>query len=215
MKSRRSYNWFKKTAGKAELVADGQQALSGPLKPHTSPLGGSWLRRVASNASEVVNPAEKLSSGPYSGGSLYHGTNKTFGSFDLSFAGARDWGDFGVGIYLSNRSSLAISYAHEAVKKNGGGEPVVYVIKANLSNVASFDELMEAIRSIETPLNEDFPAHPAGGQPRSEIDSRTITDYMTSRGFDSAMVGEQFVVYDPSLLSVTRVLPTEDAWWLP
>lgn len=175
-----------------------------PLNTHTSPLEGSWLRRVT----------QKVSSGPYSEGSLYHGTNKTFDSFDLSFAGARDWGDFGVGIYLSSRSSLAISYAHEAVK-NGGGEPIIYVIKANLSNVASFDELMEAIRSIEVPLNEDFPAHPAGGQPRSEADSRTITQYMTSHGFDAAMVGQQVVVYDPSLLSVTRVLSAEDAQWLP
>ncbi len=185
------------------------------MKTRASPVGSSWLRRMALNASVEINSIEKLSSGPYSGGSLYHGTNKNFGSFDLSFAGARDWGDFGIGVYLSSRSSLAISYAHEAVKNNGGGEPVVYVIKANLSNVASFDELMEAIRSIETPLNEDFPAHPAGGQPRSKADSRTITQYMTSRGFDSAMVGEQVVVYDPSLLSVTRVLPAKDAWWLP
>lgn len=182
--------------------------LAGLMESHTSPLGSSWLRRVA--AKDAVE-----ASGPYTGGSLYHGTNKNFGSFDLSFAGARDWGDFGVGIYLSTRATLAISYAYEAVKNNGGGEPVVYVIKANLSNVASFEELMEAIRSIEVPLNEDFPAHPTGGQPRSEADSRAITQYMTSHGFDSAMVGQQVVVYDPSLLSVTRVVSVEDARWLP
>ncbi len=172
----------------------------------------NWLQKTASPVSQS---GLKISSGPYSGGSLYHGTNKTFDSFDMSFAGARDWGDFGVGIYLSNRSSLAITYAHEAVKNNGGGEPVIYVVKPNLSNVASFDELMEAIQSIEASPNEDYPAYPAGGQPRSEVDSRTITQYMTSRGFDSAMVGQQVVVYDPSLLTVTRVLPAEDAWWLP
>lgn len=191
----RSYNFTKTT----------ERALSGLLRAHTSRTGGSWLHRVAL----------KVSSGPYSGGSLYHGTNKTFDSFDLSFAGARDWGDFGVGIYLSNRATLAISYAHEAVKNNGGGEPVIYVVKANLSNVASFEELMEAIRSIEAPLNEDFPAHPAGGQPRSEADSRTITEYMINRGFDAAQVGVQVVVYNPSLLSVTRVVSAEDAQWLP
>lgn len=171
---------------------------------HTSLLGASWLHRMI----------QKVSSGPYSGGSLYHGTNKNFESFDLTFAGVRDWGDFGVGVYLSTRSTLAISYAYDAAKKNGG-EPVVCVVKANLSNMGSFEELMEAIRSIKVPLDEDFPQHPVGGQPRSIADSQEITEFMTSRGFDSAMVGQQVVVYDPSLLSITKVVSADEARWLP
>lgn len=146
---------------------------------------------------------------------MYHGTNRTFDSFDVSFAGARDWGDYGVGIYLSNRVGLAITYAHEAVKNNGGGDPVVYVVKANLSNVASFDELMEGIRSVGAPEDKDTTIQESGKQSRPEADSRNITAYMVSRGFDAARVGMQVVVYDPSLLSITRVLPAAEAGWLP
>lgn len=51
MKSWRSYNWFKKTAGQTKLAVNEQQALSGPLKAHTSPLGASWLHRVATEGS--------------------------------------------------------------------------------------------------------------------------------------------------------------------
>lgn len=156
----------------------------------------------------------RISSGPHTGGSLYHGTNKTFDSFDLDFVGTRDWGDFGVGVYLSTRSTLAITYANEAVK-HGGGEPVIYVIRANLSNVASFDELMEGIRSVQVPEKKDTTRMPSGLQTRPEADSRAITQYMMSRGFDSAQVGQEMVVYDPSLLSITRVIPAEQAKWLP
>jgi len=158
----------------------------------------------------------RITSGVYQGGSLYHGTNKRFDSFDLNFAGARDWGDFGIGIYLSSSSNLATVYAHEAVKNNGGGEPVVCIVKANLSNIASFDELMDCINSIEVPIEKDLTNIKSDGlQSRPEIDSRKITECMISRGFDSAQVGQQFVVYDSSLLSITRVVSTEEAQWLP
>jgi len=158
-----------------------------------------------------MNWIQKISNDLYT---LYHGTNKIFDSFDLSFAGARDWGDFGVGIYLSTRSSLACDYAWESVKHNGGN-PVVYVIKANLSNVANFNELMKGIRSVGAPEEKDVSYMQSGLQTRPEIDSRAITEFMINHGFDSARVGEQVVVYDPSLLSIDRVISAEEAQLLP
>jgi len=184
------------------------------MEAHTSPLGGSWLRRLATITPEEAR-CHKLSAGPHTGGSLFHGTNKKFDSFNISFAGARDWGDYGVGVYLSTTPGLAVSYAYEAVKNNGGGEPVVYMVQANLSNIANYDELMEGIRSVGVPENKDPSIFRDDGmQSRPEGDSRGITEFMTSRGFDSAMVGRQVVVYDPSLLTVIRVLPAAEAeWW--
>ncbi len=162
-----------------------------------------------------MNWLQKLSSGPYNQ-ILWHGTNKQFDSFDLSFAGARDWGDFGVGVYLSDRASLAVMYAEEAVKNNGGGEPVVYKIQANLTNVADYDELMEVVRTVGSPENKDTSIiGPSGLQSRPEVDSRAITQQMVEKGFDAARIGIQFVVYDPSLLKVVRVLSTEDASYMP
>lgn len=163
-----------------------------------------------------MNWLQKTTAGPYSGGNLYHGTNKTFDSFDISFAGARDWGDYGVGVYLGTTPGLAISYAHEAVKNNGGGVPVVYVVRANLTNVANFDELMEGIRSVGVPEQKDpSQFRDDGMQSRPEDDSRGITEFMISRGFDAAKVGTEVCVYDPSLLSITRVVSVEEAWRLP
>lgn len=48
MKNWKPYNWFKKAAG-TEIIE--RQALLGPLKARTSPLGGSWLRRMAAEDS--------------------------------------------------------------------------------------------------------------------------------------------------------------------
>lgn len=176
------------------------------MNAHASHLRGSWLCRVAL----------KVSSGPYLGGSLYHGTNKKFDSFDISFAGARDWGDYGVGVYLGTTPGLAVSYAHEAVKNNGGGVPVVCVVRANLTNVANFDELMEGIRSVGVPQQKDTSQFRDDGmQSRPEGDSRGITEFMTSRGFDAVRVGTEVCVYDPSKLSITRVVSVEEAQWLP
>lgn len=158
---------------------------------------------------------EKFSAGPYLGGSLYHGTNSKFDSFDLSFAGSRDWGDYGVGVYLGTTPRLAISYAHEAVKNNGG-VPVVCVVQANLTNIANFDELMEGIRSVGVPQQKDTSQFRDDGmQSRPEADSRGITEFMTSRGFDAARVNTEVCVYDPSKLSIVRVVSIEEAQWLP
>ncbi len=154
-----------------------------------------------------MNWLKKISGTPYRG-TLYHGSSSEFEQFDLSFAGQRDWGDYGVGVYLSADSSgLAREYAQEAVKQRGGN-PLIYVVKANLSNVANFDELMEGIRSCSVP--EDKVNTPGEPQTRPECDSRAITEFMTSRGFDAARVGNEVVVYDSALLEVVKVVSPED-----
>ena len=114
---------------------------------------------------------------------LYHGTNKTFDSFDLMFSGERDWGDWGLGVYLSPKPGLAVMYAEEAAK--AGGEAVVYVVEANLSNTAEFHELLESILAVEAPEEKDTTVTD-GKQTRPETDSRAIAEHMIGRGFDSA-----------------------------
>lgn len=159
-----------------------------------------------------MNWLQKIGGNPYNG-TLYHGTNKSFTSFDISFAGARDWGDFGIGFYLSTSPGLAISYAHDAVKNNGGGEPIIYVIRTNLKNMATFDELMEVVRSFGFPKDKELT--PGEKQTRPEVDSKSITARMVELGFDGARVGVQVVVYDGSLLNIVRTVSPERAGYLP
>ncbi len=158
-----------------------------------------------------MNWLQKISGSPYNG-TLYHGTNKTFESFDISFAGARDWGDFGIGFYFSTSPELAISYSYDAAKKSGG-EPVIHVIKTNLKNVATFEELMEVIRSVGAPEEKDLT--PGMAQTRSEAQSRGITERMLELGFDGAMVGQQMVVYDRASLNIIRSVSPDEARYLP
>ncbi len=142
---------------------------------------------------------------PYS--SLYHGTNKKLDRFDLLYAGTRDWGDYGVGVYLSSSPELAAMYADDAVVK-GGGEPWVHVVKSNLRNIASFDDLTTVCKEVTG--HEYCPPHG-----RDEEEAREITRRMMAKGFDSVQIDKQFVVYDPSLLKITRVVDPKAASYLP
>jgi ADP-Ribosyltransferase in polyvalent proteins len=142
---------------------------------------------------------------------LYHGTNKTFDSFDLTFAGKRDWGDWGLGVYLSPKPLLAAMYAEEAVK-SAGGEAVVYMVKANLSNTTDDHELLESIQAIGIPEEKDTTVTD-GRQTRPETDSKAIAEHMIGRGFDSAKArsGSEIVVYDTSKLSIKEEISLEEA----
>jgi len=160
-----------------------------------------------------MNWLQKTSSGPYTR-TLYHGTNKSFNSFDISFSGIRDYGDFGIGIYLTPSSTLAIMYADDAVNNNGG-EPIIHVVKSNLQNVATTEELMEVIHSIEIPENKDLSDNK---QSRSELDSKSITKRMLDLGFDGAIArGDrgEVVIYNSSALEIIRSLSPEEASFLP
>ncbi len=163
---------------------------------------------------QFMNWLQKISGQSYNG-TLYHGSNKEFGAFDLSFAGARDWGDYGVGIYASLNPNVAILYARDAAKY-GGGEPVVYKVSARLQNVATYDELIEAMRSVNVPEEKDVAVTgPSGLQSRPELDSRSITRRMIDNGFDAARVNAEFVIYEPSALKIERIVSMEDAQFLP
>ena len=159
----------------------------------------------------------KISGTPYntgSMGSLYHGSNKILGKFDLSFSGARDWGDYGLGVYLSPSSGLAKMYAEEAVKADGG-TPVIHVVKADLKNMATEEELFETIRELNIPVDKDTKINEEGKQTRPEIDSRSIASRMQEKGFDSAKVRTEIVVYDPEVLTIVRNVPADKAYLLP
>ena len=140
-------------------------------------------------------------------GSLYHGSNKKLERFDLGFAGTRDWGDYGVGVYLSSSPGLARMYAQDAATK-GGGDPWIHVVKSNLKATATFDDLSATCKEVTG--KSYCPPHG-----RAEDEAREITKRMLDQGFDSVRVDNQFVVYDPTLLTVTRVVDVEAASYLP
>jgi len=144
-------------------------------------------------------------------GTLYHGTNKKFDSFDLSFAGQRDWGDAGVGVYLSPSSRLAQSYAYDAVQQNGG-EPVIYVVHNSLKNIANEDDIRRCVDSLNIPFDKDTTVVD-GRVSRPQVDSEAITRCMVDNGFDAARLrgprGE-VCVYNISLLKIVKVVPAED-----
>ena len=144
---------------------------------------------------------------------VYHGSNKKFNAFDLSFAGARDWGDWGIGIYCSTSPTLAEIYAEEAVQK-GGGKPYLYKVRANLRNIATEEVLYETIESVGLPINKVvIPGEP---QTRPEMDSRQITEKMLELGFDAALRRSgEMVVYDPSALKIVDMVDSSEGYaWL-
>lgn len=139
---------------------------------------------------------------------VYHGSNKRFDAFDLSFAGVRDWGDWGIGIYCSTHPYMAEIYAYEAVQKNGG-EPLLYKVKADLRNFATEDVLHETLESVGLPIEKILvPGEP---QTRPEMDSRQITKKMLELGFDATLrMSGEMVVYNPSSLQIMSVENLKD-----
>ena len=146
-------------------------------------------------------------------GRYYHGTSSDFDSFDLTKAGARDFGDFGLGVYLTPSSGLAKSYAYASAKKTRR-EPKVLAVRARVNNTANLDDKVLQ-QQVATTLQIPFPEKnlSAGShQTRPRAEAVAITDYLRSLGYDSGLgrSGKEFVVFDPRLLSIERVYAEED-----
>ena len=143
---------------------------------------------------------------------LFHGTSKKFDSFNLDFAGQRDWGDYGFGVYLSKRRSLAEEYAFEAVRKDKG-IPVVYKVLANIHNTAYFGD-KEFERQVSKDIDAPFPKtlYPGEPQTRPRNESQGISAYLQSLGYDSATnaSGWEIVVFDPNKLKIVGESTPED-----
>jgi hypothetical protein len=137
---------------------------------------------------------------------LLHGTAAEFGSFDLSFSGQRDYGDFGYGVYLTPSESMASSYATEAAQKTGG-TPVILEVRVTALNFADLDD-PSVWAGIEeaTGAPKDKELTPGEPQTRPVEDSKAITEFLVSSGFDGAFGRgkNEVVVFDPSLLEVVR-----------
>lgn len=149
---------------------------------------------------------------------LYHGTSGDFDQFDLTYAGTRDYGDFGIGIYLTPSSTLASMYANNAYKENGQ-EPFVYVVEHNLQNPANFDD-PAFVKQVADALDIPFPKKllpGSGKQSRPKEESLAITKYVTDLGYDSAVGrdGKEIVAYDPSKLRIVEKVPAGEASWMP
>jgi len=115
---------------------------------------------------------------------LYHGTSHEFNNFDLHRAGERDFGDIGVGIYLTFHPRLAQMYAYESAK-NSGGEPIVLVIKHTLKNIADLSD-EKLLSQITQETGAPFPKKLdliAGKQTRSHEESLAITHYLKKLGY--------------------------------
>jgi|6_EtaG_2_1085325.scaffolds.fasta_scaffold06269_8 GNAT superfamily N-acetyltransferase len=135
---------------------------------------------------------------------LLHGTSSEFEQFDLSFAGERDWGDFGLGVYLTRSDGVARSYADDAVKAKGG-VPVIYEVEADVYNVANMDDPeIWSIISEKTGIIQEKVLIPGEKQSRPEQDSKVISEVLVSMGYDAAKGrnGYEWVVFDPSKIRI-------------
>ena len=136
---------------------------------------------------------------------LYHGSTEIFDRFDANKSGRRDSGNIGRGIYLSTDSDMAMSYAEENAKRFGG-EPVVLEVEHSLENIANFNEHIDDLRQ----QGVNFP--PKKNDPER---SATITKYFMDKGFDSASMGHEVVVFGTDKLNIRGVgdIPSTDEAW--
>jgi len=142
---------------------------------------------------------------------LLHGTSSNFTEFDLSFAGQRDWGDYGTGVYLTTNDYMARSYAHESAK-NHGGNPVVYLVEANVSNLANMDD-PNLLSIISQETNAPFPKKLEPGKPQSrpEGESRDIREFLIKLGYDGVIVRDiEYVVFDPAKIKILKAFDLTD-----
>lgn len=141
---------------------------------------------------------------------LYHGTARDFDEFSLDFAGERDYGDWGLGVYLSPSSGLARMYAYNKAKEIKQ-PPIVMRVRHQLQKSADLDSPIlqaELTRLFGIP----FPKVLKNGvQTRPKQEAMQITQYLMSQGFDSAKAqyGREIVAYDPNKLQIIEKV-TED-----
>jgi len=148
---------------------------------------------------------------------IYHGTAGDFESFDLDFAGERDYGDYGIGIYLSPSATLARMYAYDTAKRRSQ-PPLVLKVEHHLQKTADFDD-PEFQTQVAAATGVPFPKKLTGGgkQTRPRAESEAITSHLTNQGYDSAMAynGKEIVAYDPSKLRIIeKADPEEAAYWV-
>lgn len=141
---------------------------------------------------------------------LYHGSNQRFQEFDLQFAGRRDYGDLGIGVYLSTETTLAEIYAGETAAKFGG-EPIVYLVQCDISKTADFssNEIKNGLAQLNIPVEKDTTHLIDNKQTRPQQESKMITDYLISQGYDSAMRFDgsgEIVVFDASKIKIISVI---------
>ena len=148
-----------------------------------------------------------------SGRTAYHGTNQIIKQFDKNFFGQRDYGDFGMGVYLSSSERLALNYAYDAAKR--GGKPIVLSIRMNVSKTANFDDA-DFVNKVAKATNAPFPKIIAAGnnQSRPKEEAENITRFLISLRYDSAVGrnGKEIVVYDPSKLSIEGYYDENGEW---
>jgi hypothetical protein len=148
------------------------------------------------------------------GSLFYHGTASDFDAFDLSASGARDFGDFGFGVYLTPSTTMARGYAYASAKRTHG-EPKVLTVSVRLHNTADFDDPKLQSQIAET-LAIPFP-HKAlttgTRQTRPRSEAIAITDYVRALGYDSGLArnGKELVVYDPRAITIESVQPASEA----
>ena len=167
-----------------------------------------WLERASLCIAKAVTLSRRR---------FYHGTSTRFGSFDLDKAGARDFGDFGLGVYLTPSSQLAAQYAYASAKRTKG-EPVVAVVEVHVHKTADFDDKafeQQVAEATRVPFPKVLSG--PGPQTRPRADAVAITKYLQSEGYDSALArnGKELIVYDVSALRIESVRDAADASFLP
>jgi len=169
----------------------------------------------------------------------YHGTNKDFDKFDISFANTTsDPGDYGEGIYFDTDKEWAASYSHKDVG-------FIITAKLHLTSpfIINFNSYSEFNRkksagdmdnfSVPPEINRYIESLNLGGANidvhslldytkgnltflgiSRKLGSKNITKYLTAAGYDGVVVnyGEnsEIVVFDTSKIKITNKEKTKE-----
>jgi|APSaa5957512622_1039677.scaffolds.fasta_scaffold04208_5 hypothetical protein len=144
---------------------------------------------------------------------LYHGTASDFESFDISFSGERDYGDSGLGVYLTPKIILAKMYAWDASRRQNK-PAIILSVKHNFQKTANLDS-PELQKQIQKATGAPFPKKIQiinGKQTRPKKESEDIKKYLISLGYDSATAqyGNEIIAYDPSKLQIVDKIPLKN-----
>ena len=124
----------------------------------------------------------------------YHGSDTKFDKFDISKVGAHDAGQWGKGIYLTNKKEIA---------SNFGGN-YIYTCRINLKNpyyVENEDDIADYIALAE---NNDQATEILKEQGYDGVISRNETWY-NPQDIMSPLIADQYIVFDPKDIQIIDV----------
>ncbi len=126
---------------------------------------------------------------------LYHGTNGDRATLSSDKAGQRDFGNLGVGVYLSDSPELADRYA-QATTEAHGGTPHTLNVVAHLTKTFDFGN-KHSLAALSNATGVSFPI-----SANDKSSSAKVAEYLTGAGYDSGKLGSEYVVYNSAKIHV-------------